>query len=148
MRLVRPQYDECDSAREALSLALDDDLSELEELRLQAHLARCASCRAFGAGLGGFTDALRSAEPQRPACAIVLPRRRRLPIRVIEGAAVAAAIGVLASSALLNGFAPHRFVTSRGQSRPAAALASSGAERVFSHDPQPVSAPAKHLHAV
>src|ERR671927_301922 len=102
MRLVRPQHNECDSAREAISLAFDDALSELEQLRLQAHLDHCAECRSFQARLGDFTAVLRSAEPAQPEFAVVLPRRRLRSARVIEAGAVVAAMGIVATTLLLN----------------------------------------------
>jgi predicted anti-sigma-YlaC factor YlaD len=147
MRLVRPQHTECDSAREAISLALDDMLSELEQVRLRAHLEHCASCRSLQSRLGEVTAVLRGSEPEQPEVPIVLPRRRRGSARLIEAGAVAAAIGVLAATVLLNGLGQRRIITTRGHSHPTAASASTVDVRVFSYDPQPVSETPKRWHA-
>ena len=52
---------QCRRTRELVSLALDGELSELEEARLASHLADCASCREVQADLTGLTTALRAA---------------------------------------------------------------------------------------
>ena len=38
---------DCMRAREAVSARLDGELSELDALRLDAHLSACATCTAF-----------------------------------------------------------------------------------------------------
>ena len=41
---LRLQPRNCDRARAWVSLRLDDEISELEERLLEAHLGRCAAC--------------------------------------------------------------------------------------------------------
>ncbi len=91
---VRPI--ECVQSRESASARLDSELSELDEVRLDAHLRGCAECRAYAEQLAAVAVELRAAPLERPEAAIFLPRRRHLPaIRVQTAAAalVAAAAG-------------------------------------------------------
>ena len=86
----------CREGRELVSLRLDDELSELEQARLDSHLRVCPDCRAFEAELVAATRTLRAAplEPvQRP---VVLPQRRRLPLRSLQVATAAALVLVAA----------------------------------------------------
>jgi hypothetical protein len=89
----------CARARFWASLRVDDELSELEGALLDAHLARCADCRAFQATAAGSAGLLRYA----PLVALT-PLRvdvPRSPQRMLFGAAAAA---VLVGAALLAGF--------------------------------------------
>ena len=82
----------CDRARAWVSLNLDGELSELEGLMLESHLARCEACRAFAADAAGFTTALRTAalEPlERP---VSLPAGRRTMRRAVQFGAAAALV--------------------------------------------------------
>jgi predicted anti-sigma-YlaC factor YlaD len=86
----------CERAHFWTSLRLDGELSELEGALLDAHLARCAGCRAVADGFAASTTALRSAPPERVApVALDLPRS---PRRVLATIAVAAVLvlGVIA----------------------------------------------------
>jgi putative zinc finger protein len=100
---MRP--DNCDRARRWVSLALDDDLSELEGRLLDTHLERCGECRTFDRRIRAVAHELRGAELvalQRP---LALPHRRgRLSafrVASVSAAAAAAAVafGVFALSA-------------------------------------------------
>jgi hypothetical protein len=67
---------DCERARARASLALDCELSQLEQAHLRVHLDDCASCAAFVSGLREVTHELRAAPlpaPSRP----LAPRRRR-----------------------------------------------------------------------
>jgi predicted anti-sigma-YlaC factor YlaD len=98
----------CDRAREWSSLRLDGELSELEQALLDAHLARCADCRAFAAATEAHTLELRSSEPEQLTAPIALPRRATGALRslqtgvaaamVIAAAALGSALGVLQHS--------------------------------------------------
>jgi predicted anti-sigma-YlaC factor YlaD len=97
MRLIRASHTACDGAREALSLALDGELSELEQARLDQHLARCVECRAFDAESAAVSSVLRSAPLEQLSVPIVLPRPRRLSVaRMMQAGAAAAAIAIVA----------------------------------------------------
>jgi predicted anti-sigma-YlaC factor YlaD len=56
---------QCERARAWASLRADGELSELESALLDAHLARCASCRSFARGAVEVASALRTARPVR-----------------------------------------------------------------------------------
>ncbi len=82
----------CERAREWASLRLDGELSELEGALLEAHLRRCAECRAFAADVTEMTAALRAAELEPLTAPVVLPRRTRVPVRAFQVSAAAALV--------------------------------------------------------
>ena len=63
----------CDRARQAVSLRLDGELSQLERVVIDRHLDRCPSCAEFAADTATFTDQLRATE----LVPVMLPLRRR-----------------------------------------------------------------------
>jgi hypothetical protein len=87
----------CSRARFWVSLRLDDQLSELEEALLDAHLRGCSSCRSFADDSAVTTRELRAAPLEaHAAVAPRLPRRRAarplmvaLTAALLAGAAVA-----------------------------------------------------------
>ena len=91
----------CNRAREWVSLSLDGELSEFEQILLAAHLELCAGCRAFEADARGFTTSLRVSEPEPLARPISVPRRRSFGVAAVRGAQVAS-IGLAAAAALLG----------------------------------------------
>src|SRR3954451_9576693 len=89
--------DECARACEWTSLRLDGQLSDFEDVLLEAHLARCADCRYFAASMSGLTTALRSAVLEQPTFAFDPPRSARgrtIALRAVSAAAVVAVVGV------------------------------------------------------
>ena len=96
----------CERARFWASLRLDGELSELEGALLDAHLARCAGCRALADGFAASTTILRSAPLESVApVAVDLPRS---PRRLLATVAVAAVLvlGVIAGG-LVRGEVSH-----------------------------------------
>lgn len=90
----------CDRAREAISRALDDDLSPFEARLLASHLDACAECREFHAGAAETSGALRSAPLEPLEQPVTLPPRRVLrPLHGSAAAAVAAAAVLVLSVA-------------------------------------------------
>lgn len=91
-------------------MRLDGELSELEGALLDAHLARCAGCRAVADGFGASTTALRSAPLERIAPVAV--DRARSPRRLLAAIAVAAVLvaGVIAGG-LVRGQVSHSSTT-------------------------------------
>jgi len=86
---------DCDRLREQVSASLDGELSQFERARLQAHLAGCASCRAFAATAGAASQLLQASPLEELRFAVVLPSRRRLAAaRKLQVAAAAAALTV------------------------------------------------------
>ena len=64
----------CARARFWVSLRIDDELSELEDALLDAHLADCADCAAFATGADASTGALRAVSlVSRAAVTVALP---------------------------------------------------------------------------
>jgi predicted anti-sigma-YlaC factor YlaD len=94
---------ECAGIRQLLSLELDDELSQLESVRLDAHLESCARCSALKADLAAVTTALRAVplEPlERP---ISIPHRARWSLRPLQvGAAVAAVTAAVGLAGLVG----------------------------------------------
>ena len=88
----------CARSRFWASLRVDGELSELESALLDAHLARCAACRAVVAGFATSTEALRAAPLVEPEPVAV--RRVREPRRFLASAAVAV---VVIAGAVLGG---------------------------------------------
>jgi anti-sigma factor RsiW len=64
----------CSRAREWISLALDGELSELEDALLQRHLAGCAACAGYFATVRAATGELRAAPPVPAHVEVPLPR--------------------------------------------------------------------------
>jgi anti-sigma factor RsiW len=64
----------CERVRAQVSLRVDDELSQLESRMVDAHLARCETCREFEASVLRLTERLRSA-PLEPIPAPVVVRR-------------------------------------------------------------------------
>jgi hypothetical protein len=109
MRLVRYIPNACDRAREWSSLALDGELSGFEQALLDAHLGRCAECRAFTEGVGETTELLRASEPARPSNPIRIPSRARPHVGVRRVFALAAAASIFVTAGLfgvMHSFAP------------------------------------------
>jgi anti-sigma factor RsiW len=86
----------CDRVRAQISVAVDGELSQLEQAMLSSHLARCVDCSTYEVDVTAFTHALRETplEPlSRPV--VVSPRRRIVMTRVQVGAAAAVAVAAL-----------------------------------------------------
>ena len=96
---------DCVRAREAASRRLDDELSELESTRLDAHLRRCPSCRELVAQVAAITHELRRARLESATVSVFAPRRRRaLPaLRVQAAAAAVAAVALVGGGSFTLG---------------------------------------------
>jgi predicted anti-sigma-YlaC factor YlaD len=90
---------DCMLARESASARLDNELSELENARLDAHLRGCAECLAYAEEIGAIAVRLRAAALERPGERIVLPRRRIISGARMQAAVAAAAVAVVAAVA-------------------------------------------------
>jgi predicted anti-sigma-YlaC factor YlaD len=97
MRLVGQLSSACEHARENVSLQMDGELSEFEQIALGAHLKSCARCRAYAASVGSVSAELRAAALEQPEFPVVLPHRSRLrvPARAAVQIAAAAAVAVV-----------------------------------------------------
>jgi hypothetical protein len=96
----------CQRVREQVSLRLDDELSQLEERMLTAHLLRCSDCRMFEQSVRKFTDDLRAAPLESPRQPILVRRGRRISVTAAQISAAAtlavAVLGVLSQVGLPN----------------------------------------------
>ena len=91
----------CDRTREWAALELDGELSEFERALMDAHLTRCAECRAFRADVVEIAGQLRSAALEPLSTPVALPAPRRdAPFRQLQ---VAAAAAVVLAAAGLGG---------------------------------------------
>src|SRR5256885_8548405 len=92
----------CDRTREWASLRVDGELSEFEGRLLDDHLASCADCSDFAAGLAAHTTLLREAPLAPFRASLTLPRWRRVPVRPLSVAAAALVAAVLVAFASLE----------------------------------------------
>jgi predicted anti-sigma-YlaC factor YlaD len=96
----------CAPVREWISRALDGELSRFEQVLLDAHLSRCAACRAFREQLGATTEALRAAPPLPLEQPIRVERRRRGPLELVRPFAAAAATIVIVTGSVAVSYQP------------------------------------------
>ena len=101
MRLVGQLSSACKIAREHISQHVDGELSEFEQIALDAHLRKCADCRAYGASVASVTVQLRTASLEQPEFPVVLPHRSRIhvPLRSAQVAAAAIVVAVVGFTA-------------------------------------------------
>jgi len=109
--------DECARASEWVSLRLDGQLSEFEELLLEAHLERCPDCKEYAANVAGLTLALRSTALEQPSVTFEAPRRTRARTVGLRAVSAAAAVAVVGLSGIVS------LQLSASKSRPGAAAA-------------------------
>ncbi|HZQ65050.1 MAG TPA: zf-HC2 domain-containing protein [Gaiellaceae bacterium] len=98
----RISADECARATEWVSLRLDRQLSDFEEVLLEAHLARCPECKTFAARMIGATEALRATAHEQPAVRFEAPRRTGGRTGALRAVSAAAAIAVVGLSGLVG----------------------------------------------
>lgn len=106
---VVPRSVTCDRVRSQISLRLDGELSQLESRMVDAHVLRCAECRAFETGAVLVTEHLRAA-PLEPLAQPVLVRR---PARTWVARAQ---LGMAAALALVFFGAAAQFADQQGES--------------------------------
>jgi predicted anti-sigma-YlaC factor YlaD len=84
---------------------MDSELSEFELVLLEAHLRRCADCRAFGQSITGLTKTLRAGPLEQPTVSFQPLRTRTRFDTLLTGAlragSAAAAIAVVALTGLI-----------------------------------------------
>jgi predicted anti-sigma-YlaC factor YlaD len=96
---------DCDLIRASVSAALDDELSEVGSVRLDAHLRLCADCRAYADQAALTTRMVREAPLETLGFSIVLPSRRGAVARRLQVTAAAAAlVAVIGFSAAVGTF--------------------------------------------
>jgi predicted anti-sigma-YlaC factor YlaD len=85
----------CERAAQAISLRLDEELSELEIAQLRVHLDACSACRLLEQEMVGVTFELRLAPPVMPERMFVTPRMRAARMRSLRPLAATAAMLVV-----------------------------------------------------
>jgi predicted anti-sigma-YlaC factor YlaD len=96
----------CDRARQWISLRLDDELSELDGVRLNRHLARCEDCQGVAAGMSQVTELLRDAPLVEPRSAVVVPFARPSRARMLSRVGVGVAATAAAFAAIVTAGGP------------------------------------------
>jgi anti-sigma factor RsiW len=94
--------DECARACEWASLRLDSQLSDFEEILLEAHLTRCPACTAFAETATRVTEILRTAPLEQLAFPIQLPRRRGARVYSLRAVSTVAAAAMIGLSGVLG----------------------------------------------
>ena len=96
---LQPRPASCERARAWVSLRLDCELSEFEDVLLAAHLDRCLHCREYEESVRGAVLALRREPLQVLEHPVSIPARRRALLRPAAlarvAAVVAAAVGLV-----------------------------------------------------
>jgi predicted anti-sigma-YlaC factor YlaD len=85
---------DCERTPGYVSASVDGELSEVEGMLLEGHLASCEDCRRYAATVAETARLLRRAPLEELGFAIVLPRRRLAVAHKLQVAAVAAALAV------------------------------------------------------
>jgi len=106
---------DCERARGWVSVELDGELSELEQVGLAGHLAGCEPCRTFRTGLAGLTTELRAAPLEPLGRFIEIGRIRRRVSFGLAPAAAALAVAAVGLGSLLTSseFRPGSQTTAR-----------------------------------
>jgi anti-sigma factor RsiW len=95
---------DCDRAREGASARLDGELGQLDQARLEAHLAVCAECREFTAGISAAAGQIRRTPLEAaPADVFVAHRRSIVRPRVATAAAATLLVAAAAGSSFFLG---------------------------------------------
>lgn len=95
---------DCARAREGASARLDGELGQLDEARLDAHLALCAECREFAAAISTAAERIRQTPLETaPAGVFVLHRRSFVRPRVATAAAATLLVAAAAGSSFFLG---------------------------------------------
>lgn len=82
------------------SLELDGELSQLESVLLERHLARCAACAAHVGDMRALTEALRTAPVEAPSAPVFVASSRRARTGTLAAKVALAATLALAAGGL------------------------------------------------
>jgi predicted anti-sigma-YlaC factor YlaD len=144
----KPSFSDCDRMRSVISACLDGEVSEVERATLDVHLAACADCRAYAAGLAETSRLLRATPLEELGFPIALPSHRLRLARTMQLGAAAAAVAATVLLSVTVGTGPNRGLTSVSASAangPAAYLQSPEYELRMLQRASLVSIPA-HAH--
>jgi len=144
----QPSFSDCDRMRSVISACLDGEVSEVERATLDVHLAACADCRAYAAGLAETSRLLRATPLEELGFPIALPSHRLRLARTMQLGTAAAAVAATVLLSVTVGTGPNRGLTSLSASAangPAAYLQSPEYELRMLQRASLVSIPA-HAH--
>jgi anti-sigma factor RsiW len=92
----------CDRARQWASSRIDGEISELESLRLDRHVAGCDACRQWLTAVEGTALLLRSDPPFTPVRRLHVPRRRAPAGSRPRLVAIAAALALAVAASIVG----------------------------------------------
>ena len=95
----------CERTTQWISLDLDGELSQLEQVALARHLSGCARCREVSNEVGAFTRMLREAPLLELEREIAYAAPRLARVRIVRRAGFSLAFAGLATAVVLGGFA-------------------------------------------
>ena len=108
----QPSFSDCERMRGVISACLDGEVSEVERATLDVHLAACADCRAYSAGLAETARLLRATPLEELSFPIALPGHRLRLARTIQLGAAAAAVAASVLISITVGTSPNSGLTS------------------------------------
>jgi hypothetical protein len=111
---------DCERTHGYVSASVDCELSEVEGMLLEGHLAACESCRGYAASVAQTARLLRRAPLEELGFAIVLPSRHLAVARKLQVGAVAAALALTFGLSTVIGTIGSRQTSSRSGSKVAA----------------------------
>jgi len=114
----QPSFSDCDRMRGVISACLDGEVSEVERATLDVHLAACADCRDYSAGLAETSRLLRATPLEELSFPIALPSHRLRLARTIQLGAAAAAVAASVLISITVGTSPNRGLPSLSASAP------------------------------
>jgi predicted anti-sigma-YlaC factor YlaD len=113
-----------------ISLDLDGELSQLERVALERHLAGCIRCRAVSNEVGAFTRMLREAPLLQLEHEIAVAAPRRAKVRAARRAAASLAFASVTVAALIGAFV---LPSSRTHATSALSFRSAKEQKRFAH---------------
>jgi anti-sigma factor RsiW len=111
---------DCERTHGYVSASVDGELSEVEGMLLEGHLAACESCRGYAASVAQTARLLRRAPLEELGFAIVLPSPHLAVARKLQVGAVAAALALTFGLSAVIGTIGSRQTSSRSGSKVAA----------------------------
>ena len=103
----QPSFSDCERIRGVISASLDGEVSEVERVTADAHLAACGECRAYAASLAETSRLLRATPLEELGFPIVLPSHRLRLARTMQLGAAAAAVAATVFLSVTVGTSPN-----------------------------------------
>ena len=103
----QPSFSDCERVRGVISASLDGEVSDVERVTADAHLAACGDCRAYAARLAETSRLLRATPLEELSFPIVLPSHRLRLARTMQLGAAAAAVAATVFFGVTVGTSPN-----------------------------------------